>query len=111
MNLTKSYSGILLIFIAIAGWNTLPDNWLSEKYKSYTIFYKKPDEGNRKEYLQFIDNGIKSVNLFFSDSFKEKFDIYVHLNRQSLDSQWQKIGKCRSSNPNAGWLPVGWAIN
>ncbi|MEP7377370.1 MAG: hypothetical protein ABI675_28465 [Chitinophagaceae bacterium] len=89
----KSYFSVLLIFIVLAGWNVFQDNWLSEKHKCYTMFYKKPDEINQKEYSEFMDKGIKAVQFFFSDKFKHKFDVHVHPNRQSLDSQWQKDWK------------------
>jgi hypothetical protein len=72
---------------------TRSGDWLSEKHKEYTIFYKSADAGNEKEYVQLIDNGIKFVEIFFADTFKNKFDVYIHPNRQSLDRQWQKDWK------------------
>jgi hypothetical protein len=66
---------------------------MSERHKYYTVFYKNVDAGNKKDYVNIIDNGIKSVEVFFADTFKYKFDIYIHPNRQSLDDQWQKDWK------------------
>jgi hypothetical protein len=67
--------------------------WVVKKNKNYFLCYKKPDRKNAKEYKKFIDNGIISVQTFFGESYKNKFYIYVHPNRQSLDAQWQKDWK------------------
>jgi len=52
--------------------------------------YSSIDKSNRKEYRRFIDNGIKSVRTFFHASYKNEFSVFIHPNRQSLDSTWQK---------------------
>jgi hypothetical protein len=72
---------------------TRSDDWISEKHNDFTIFYKTADARNEKEYVEIIDNGIKSVESFFANTFQHRFDIYVHPNRQSLDSQWQEDWK------------------
>ncbi len=76
--------------LILSAWTTLPGDWLTEKQNGYTLSYSNTDQENIKEYRAIIDNGIISVQTFFGDSFKKEFEIYIHPNRQSLDSQWQK---------------------
>lgn len=84
-------SAILLAFslIILCGLNTHQD-WLSEKQQQYTIYYTSADQGNKKEYQQFLAEGIQSVESFFKKPFASTFAVYVHPDRQSLDGQWQK---------------------
>ncbi len=79
-----------IISILLTGWIFLPVDWTKEKHKNYDLFYQKVDEVNKPDYVTFIDNGIHSVKDFFSDPYKNRFDIYIHPNRRSLDSQWRK---------------------
>lgn len=64
--------------------------WLNEKHKTYVLVYTNSDKENKKEYAELIDNGIKFVNDFFNEPFKEEFKVYVQPNRSSLDTTWQK---------------------
>lgn len=83
----------LLAFSIVPGllsWKTPRGNWITEKHKSFTIFYTPADKLNKKEYVKFIEDGIKSVNRFFNHSFKNNFSVYIHPHRRSLDSAWKK---------------------
>lgn len=89
----KIKSLILLTFVFILifpGWNIIGDKWISEKLVGYTVFYTSVDRNNIKEYVVYFENGKKSVTDFFQSSFNDDFDIYIHPNRSSLDSSWQK---------------------
>jgi hypothetical protein len=85
-----------LIFLVITivlfniGWIPAEMNWLSEKNKGYTLVYTSIDKNNLKDYKKLIETGIKSVKHFFDASFESEFSVYIHPNRQSLDSIWQK---------------------
>lgn len=81
---------IIFAFYALTGWAASAVNWLVEKQKGYTLMYSNADKENSKEYRAIIDSGIVSVQAFFGDTFKKEFEIYIHPDRQSLDSQWQK---------------------
>jgi hypothetical protein len=76
-----------LLFIS---WKTFQNIWLTEKHKGYTLFYTSIDKQNKKEYNKFVENGITSVKTFFHSSYTKEFNVYIHPNRNSLDSTWQK---------------------
>jgi len=79
------FSGILQI-----SWKALDKNWIIEKHKGYNLMYTLTDRKNKKEYVMLVDNGLLSAKTFFKSSYNKQFDIYVHPNRHSLDSSWQK---------------------
>jgi hypothetical protein len=78
------------LLVICAGWTTEPTDWIAEKHTAYNLHYTSADKDNTKEYLAYIDAGIKSVTRFFEDTFKLKFDVYIHPDRLSIDSQWRK---------------------
>ena len=82
---TNAIIGLFLLFRL--------DAWITEDHGQYKLFYQEEDLGNITDYKRFIDGGIIAVDAFFTDSFRYKFDIYVHPHRSSLDSQWQKDWK------------------
>ena len=105
MKLKRQHSAILFFIAFLMGRDTV-NNWISETHKDYKIYYTAIDKQNKKEYLKIIDAGLKSVSAFFASPKKNKFDIFIHPDRHSLDSTWQNDWKCPTSNQNAGWLPV-----
>jgi len=74
----------------IISWFAPDVNWLTEKYKGYTLMYTPGDKMHISEYNTLIGNGITSVNAFFSSTYDKEFNIYVHPDRHSLDSSWQR---------------------
>jgi hypothetical protein len=70
------------------GWRKDSPGWITQDHSEYKLNFTEKDKENIKEYVLLFDNGIKLPAIFFDDSFKEKFDIFVHPNRQSIDSQW-----------------------
>lgn len=88
----KSILLLLIGFTALAlmSWK-FPDNrWKVAKYKNYSLYYTSPDNQNKEAYSTLINNGLGSVKSFFNSPYRETFDVYVHANRHSLDSTWQK---------------------
>lgn len=71
-------------------WVTVDNKWITEKQKGYTLLYTSIDKSDGKEYKKLIENGIKSVKTYFHSSYNEEFNVFVHPNRQSLDSVWRK---------------------
>src|SRR4030095_1716903 len=71
-------------------WTFNDTEWQSENHKNYNIFYTSADSKSKEEYSQVINSGIEKTESFFSSKYKNKFDIYIHPNRKSLDSSWQK---------------------
>jgi hypothetical protein len=69
------------------------DNWIIEKQKGYSIFYTRADKQGKEGYKKLISNGANSVISFFTSPYKKDFDVYMHPNRHSLDSTWQKDWK------------------
>lgn len=81
----------VLIFIhSDISFSNVDDGWRTEKLKSYSYFYTSNDSSNTIEYMKLIDEGIKSVEMFFGSPYSKRFNIYVHPTRHSLDSTWQK---------------------
>jgi hypothetical protein len=83
---------LLLIFLLTVhtGWNNYYNSWISEKHNGYILFYTAGDIKNKHIYTKLIDNGIHSVNSFFASPYHREFTIFIHPNRNSLDSAWQK---------------------
>lgn len=79
--------GLLIVLISCV---ESEDNWITQKYNDYTLNYTAEDQVNTEEYKTFIDKGIDSVKSFFHSCFKSPFGVFIHPNRQSLDSTWQK---------------------
>lgn len=88
----KKFKNYLISFSLIllpVGWKSNANNWIAEHYNNYYIFFKYGDKEHIKVYNLIIEKGIYTVENFFSKPFKEKFDVYIHPNRQSIDSTWQ----------------------
>ncbi|MFA7421397.1 MAG: hypothetical protein WCZ90_17070 [Melioribacteraceae bacterium] len=83
---------LVLVFFSIllVSWKTLDGNWISEKRSGYNLIYTSVDLNNKDEYIKLVENGIISVETFFGARYKEQFNIFIHPNRHSLDSTWQK---------------------
>jgi hypothetical protein len=81
---------ILCTSLLFISWKNVDTNWIAEKQKGYTLSYPSTDKKNIKEYKKLIENGITTVNTFFSSSFKKEFTIFIHPSRHSIDSVWQK---------------------
>lgn len=63
--------------------------WLVKKEKGFSIHYKTQDTKNISAYNSFIKKGMNEVKAFFSSGYKNEFAVYVHPDRNSLDSTWQ----------------------
>jgi len=64
--------------------------WLSFSQKSYAIHYTGKDSANLQAYVNLINNGIRTVSNFFSDTFHQKPAVFIYYTRTELDAQWQK---------------------
>ena len=85
-----SHIALTFFFVTLIGWSTNSTEWIVKKYQYYSLYYTMADEKNIDDYNRFIVNGIASVQNFFDANYKKSFNVYVHPNRTSLDSQWQK---------------------
>jgi hypothetical protein len=90
MTIKFHYSIIAFSLVIAIGWSGGSAEWIVKKHRSYSLYYTKADEKNISDYNRFIVNGIASVQHFFDVTYKKSFNVYVHPNRTSLDSQWQK---------------------
>jgi hypothetical protein len=79
------FSTILLISMKISY-----NDWIIEKHKQYSLHFTAADKTNVKAYNQLIETGLNSVRSFFNPPLFKEFAIYVHPDRKSLDSTWQK---------------------
>jgi hypothetical protein len=80
----------VLFVLLFSGWTTVRDKWIIEKQNGYSLFYTTPDKKNIDEYNVYFENGKRTVEEFFQAPFHTGFDIYIHPDRASLDSAWQK---------------------
>jgi len=86
----------LLLFLTVwllplfLRWTTISDKWIIEKQNGYSLFYTTLDKQNIEEYNKYFENGKRTVEQFFQAPFNTEFDIYIHPDRTSLDSAWQK---------------------
>jgi len=88
----KSIQLLIIMFFALffIGWKSLENHWITEKHKGYKLLYQTSDKKNKKEFNKLVENGITSVKTFFNSTFNKEFTIFIHPNRHSLDSAWQK---------------------
>lgn len=83
----------IIIFISailILSWNTVSSQWTIKECEIFTLHYTDTDTSYIKEYLKLLNNGCKTIDNFFNDTFKNKFNVFIHPNRASLDIEWQK---------------------
>lgn len=86
----KIYFSTLLFIFLLSARKEKDSYWLKEKHKACNLYYTSSDKKNIKKYYKLVQKGITSVNKFFSSSYDKKIDIYIHPNRKTLDSAWQK---------------------
>ena len=81
---------VLLFFISVFfNISSFSREWNNINLEVCEIKYTNQDSGYINEYFEFIQKGIKSTESFFEEPFNQKFDIYIHPDRESLDKQWQ----------------------
>lgn len=80
----------LFITVAFFSWKSLDEYWVTENFAGYNLVYTSADRKNAVEYNNLVECGIISVKTFFSSSYPKNFVVYIHPNRHSLDSSWQK---------------------
>lgn len=76
--------------LTFISWNPLDKNWLTEKHTGYTLLFTLNDKTNINEYDKLVENGITLIKMFFNSSYNKEFNIFIHPDRNSLDSAWQK---------------------
>jgi hypothetical protein len=90
MNIIKLRITWMMIMAVVVSFSIEGQNWISKENPGYIIHYTGTDVQSITEYKELFENGINSINEFFGGPFKSDFSIYVHPNRSSLDSTWQK---------------------
>ncbi len=68
---------------------TVTENWIKKTGKSYNLNFTSKDKHSIKEYDRFIAEGMAAVVKFFDTAYRNKYEVFIHPNRQSLDSSWQ----------------------
>ena len=86
----RSVLAAFLIVPVITAWPFVEDKWICSKQTGYSILYSSGDSLHFEEYLDLFETGVKTVSEFFQSSFSAEFDIYIHPDRSSLDSTWQR---------------------
>jgi hypothetical protein len=90
--MNSKYLLFVTVFSAIShiGWKPVDTHWMIEKHKGFNLLYTLTDQENKEEYRGLVENGLVSTKTFFNSSYSKTFDIYIHPDRHSLDSTWQK---------------------
>ena len=91
--IASRFRPFIIVPLLLISWNLSDSEWLVQKRDKYNLNYTSQDKKNIREYSEIVDNGIASVNTFFNASYSQRFDIYIHPDRHSLDSAWQKDWK------------------
>lgn len=88
----KSSSLFLLLTLVtlLSSWRPFVGNWITEKHNGYDLVYTASDSKDKEDYTVLLENGIATVKAFFTTTFNQPFAVYLHPNRHSLDSTWQK---------------------
>lgn len=66
------------------------DDWQKSIHNKFTLYYKLEDSNKVNVLETYLENGIKTVQEYFSNTFEKKFDVYIFPSRKKLDSQWGK---------------------
>lgn len=74
----------------LTGCNVSAQHWLTERHRGYTLHYTAADSLYVQDYTLLIEKGITAVKTFFDTAYRQKFDVYIHPGRHSLDSTWQQ---------------------
>jgi len=90
MNIMLFFLPMMVTSGMLPGWSISVHPWLAEIRSGYTIYYTPADTKTYHDYSRLIDEGMINVRGFFSSPFIEHIDIYIHPNRHSFDSTWQK---------------------
>lgn len=90
MKLSKTTPVLLFLLPFVLCFTTPNHPWKHKNQKRFTLFFTSEDESYTKEYRKLVTKGIKTTKTFFKSNFVTDFEVYVHPNRASLDSTWQK---------------------
>ncbi len=93
MKIKYLYIPFISLLAATIVWSSLSAKWIVEDHNNFTLFYHASNLKWKNDYVAIIEKGIKSVETFFNSRYEKKFDLYIHPNRKSIDSQWQKDWK------------------
>ena len=63
--------------------------WLKKAHSAYDINYTAPDKMNIDAYATLVDNSIRAVEQFFNAPLRNRFQVFIQPNRNSLDSTWK----------------------
>lgn len=80
-------TGLLLILTFLS--MPSPEGWLTLKENQFVLNYSKEDADKAKDYAGLVEQGIQSCQQFFASPFANRFEVFVHANRESMEKQWQ----------------------
>lgn len=76
---------ILLMFFGLP--------WQQKEGRGFSLYFQEADRTGWKHCRSLIEKGRKTVGKFFHRKFQQDFEVYLHPNRRSLDSSWEKDWK------------------
>jgi hypothetical protein len=79
----------LALSMILLSWTAGKNYWLKKELEFFNINYTIQDESSIDEYGELILVGLKKVEKFFDGRYKNKFEVFIYPNRNSLDSAWR----------------------
>lgn len=80
---------IIVLLLFSLGFAHTNSNWKVKSAKQFDLFYKADDKNEISTYSKYIKEGTISTSEFIGTPFVHTFKVFVHPNRNSLDSTWQ----------------------
>lgn len=72
--------------MVLVAWTDQP--WRMKKHKAFDVYYTKADKKELKTYTAMFEKGILRTENFFDTAYRNRFKVFIHPNRASLDSTW-----------------------
>ncbi len=88
MKRTAIFLGLLGLFLG-TNFSTAND-WQTIEGEHFNLYFQKIDRAELVDYQPVFEKAHATVGQFFGQPFRQKFDIYLHPDRASLDAQWQR---------------------
>lgn len=88
MKRTAIFAALFCLFL---GTNfSTANNWQTAEGEHFNLHFQETDRAELADYQSIFEKVHATVEQFFEQPFRQKFDIYLHPDRTSLDAQWQK---------------------
>lgn len=88
MKCTVIFSSLLCLFLS-ANFTAAAD-WQTIEGEHFNLYFQETSRAELADYQPIFEKAAATVEQFFGQPFGQKFLIYLHPDRASLDAQWQR---------------------